>query len=87
MDKPIYLGFTVLELSNLSLYETYYDKLQPCFGQENNQLYHTDIDSFVLGLNTKDIIKDLKNLEDIFVFSVLDEKHELFSKKKQKSNW
>ena len=27
-DKPIYLGFAVLELSNLSMYETYYDKLQ-----------------------------------------------------------
>ena len=29
MDKPIYLGFTVLELSILLMYETYYDKLQP----------------------------------------------------------
>ena len=29
MDKPIYLGFTVLELSKLLMYETYYDKLQP----------------------------------------------------------
>ena len=31
MDEPIYLGFTVLELSNLLMYETYYDKLQPYF--------------------------------------------------------
>ena len=29
MDKPIYLGFTVLELSKLLMYVTYYDKLQP----------------------------------------------------------
>ena len=29
MEKPIYLGFTVLELSKLLLYETYYDTLQP----------------------------------------------------------
>ena len=29
MDKPIYLGFSVLELSKLLMYETYYDKLQP----------------------------------------------------------
>ena len=33
MDKPIYLGFTVFELSKLLMYETYYDKLQPYFGQ------------------------------------------------------
>ena len=39
MDKPIYLGFSVLELSKLLMYETYYDKLQPYFGQENIQLH------------------------------------------------
>ena len=33
MDKPIYLGFSVLELSKLLMYETHYDKLQPYFGQ------------------------------------------------------
>ena len=34
MDKPIYLGFAMLELSKLHMYETYYDKLQPFFGQD-----------------------------------------------------
>ena len=40
-----------------------------------------DTDSFVLSVNTKDIIKDLKNLEDMFDFSNLDKNHELFSNK------
>ena len=84
MDKPIYLGFTVLELSKLLLYETYYDKLQPSFGQEKIQLHFMDTDSFILSVNTKDIIKDLKNLEDIFDFSNLDKNHELFSNKNKK---
>ena len=84
MDKPIYLGFTVLELSKLLMYETYYDKLQPYFAQENIQLHYMDTDSFVLSVNTKDIIKDLKNLEDLFDFSNLDKNHELFSKKNTK---
>ena len=84
MDKPIYLGFTVLELSKLLMYETYYDKLQPYFGQENIQLYYMDTDSFVLSVNTKDIIKDLKNLEDMFDFSNLEKNHELFSNKNKK---
>ena len=39
MDKPIYLGFAVLKLSKLNKYETYYDKIQPYFGQENIQLH------------------------------------------------
>ena len=84
MDKPIYLGFSVLELSKLLMYETYYDKLHPYFGQENIQLHYIDTDAFVLSVNTKGIIKDLKNLEDIFDFSNLDESHELFSNKNKK---
>ena len=84
MNKPIYLGFTVLELSKLLMYETYYDKLQPYFGQENIQLHYMDTDSFILSVNTKDIIKDLKNLEDKFDFSYLDKTHELFSNKNKK---
>ena len=43
-----------------------------------------DADSFVLNVNTKDIIKDLKNLEDLFDFSNLDKNHELFSNKNKK---
>ena len=84
MDKPIYLGFSVLELSKLHMYETYYNILQPYFGQEKIQLHYMDTDSFILSLNTKDIIKDLKNLEDIFDFSNLDNNHEIFSHKNKK---
>ena len=36
-----------------------------------------DTDSFVLGVNTEDIIKDLKNLEDKFDFGNLDKDQEL----------
>ena len=84
MDKPIYLGFTVLELSKLLMYETYYDKLQPYFGQESFQLHYMDCDSFVLSIETENIINDLKNLEDLFDFSNLDKNHELFSNKNKK---
>ena len=59
------------------MYETYYDILQPYFEQEKTHSHYVDTDAFVLSLNTKDIIKVLKNLEDIFHFSNLDEYHEL----------
>ena len=84
MDKLIHLGFCMLELSKLHMYETYYDILQPYFGQENIQLYYMDTDSFILSVNTKDIIKDLKKIEDKFDFSNLDKNHELFSNKNKK---
>ena len=72
MDKAIYVGFAILELSKLHMYETYYDTLQPHFGQENLQLHYIDTDGMFWSMKTKDIIKDLKNLEDIFDFSNLD---------------
>ena len=84
MDKAIYVGFAILELSKLHMYETYYDTLQPYFGQENLQLHYIDTDGMFLSMKTKDIIKDLKNLEDIFDFSNLDKNHELFSEKNKK---
>ena len=84
MDKAIYVGFAILELSKLHMYETYYDTLQPYFGQENLQLHYVDTDGMILSMKTKDIIKDLKNLENIFDFSNLDENHELFSNKNKK---
>ena len=84
MDKTIYLGLAVLELSKIHLYETYYDKLQPIFGLEKVQLHYIDTDAFVLSMNTKNIIKDFKKLEVLIDFSTLDKNHELFSNKNKK---
>ena len=84
MDKAIYVGFAILELSKLHMYETYYDTFQPYFGQENLQLHYIDTDGMFLSKKTKDIIKDLKNLEDIFDFSNLDKNHVLYSEKNKK---
>ena len=84
MDKAIYVGFATLELSKLHMYETYYDTLQQYFGQEKLQLHYIDTDGMILSMKTENIIKDLKNLEDIFDFSILDENHELFSERNKK---
>ena len=84
MDKPIYLGFSVLDLSKLLMYETYYDKLQPYFGQKSLHLYYMDTDNFILSIKKKYSIKDLKNLEDIFDFTNLHRNHEIFCTKNEK---
>ena len=44
MDKPIYVGFTINELSKSQMYETYYDNLQPYFGQKDIELPYLDTD-------------------------------------------
>ena len=83
-DKPVYLGLAVLELSKLHMCVTYCDKLRPYFGQEILHLFYMDTDSFILSVNTNDIIEDLKNSEDIIDFSNLFKNHELFSNKNEK---
>ena len=62
--------------------ETHYDELKPYFGQEKIQLQYIDTDAFVFRVKTKDIIKDSKNLENIFDFSKIDGNHEIFLEKK-----
>ena len=56
MDRAIYVGFSILELSQLYMYETYYDTLQPYFGQENLQLHYIDTDGMILSMKTENII-------------------------------
>ena len=62
INKPIYLGFAILELSKLHLYETCYDTLQPYFGQENIQLHYIDCDSFILSIKSEKNYKRLKKI-------------------------
>ena len=68
MNKAIHVGFAILELSKLHMYETYYDTLQPYFGQENLQLHYIDTDGMFLSMKTKYIIKDLKKFRRYFWF-------------------
>ena len=74
-DKPIYLGFSVLELSKLLMYEFYCHKLQPYYSSSVKLHY---MDTFILSIKTGDLINDLEYFKDNFDFSELDENHELY---------
>ena len=80
--KPIYVGFAILELSKLHMYQTYYDKLHPYFGEKYLHFHYMDSDSFVVSLITHDVIKVLQNLEDLVDSSNLNKDHEVFSDRK-----
>ena len=78
-DKPIYLGFTVLELSKLLMYEFYYNKLQP-YWKQSIQLHYMDTDSFILSFdkNHQELINFLQENKNEFDFSELHKSHELY---------
>ena len=35
MNKPVYLGFSILELSNIIMYEFLYDYVKPKYGEKS----------------------------------------------------
>ena len=74
-----------MELSKFLMYEWYYDKMQPYFGEDNLELYYLDTDSFIFSFKPiKSLIEDLKHFKDDFDFSDLDPSHELYSNENKK---
>ena len=58
MNKPVYLGLSILDLSKTVLYEFWYDYLKPKYG-ENVKRCYMDTDSFIVNVKTDDIYKDI----------------------------
>ena len=56
MNKPAYLGLSILDLSETVMYEFWYDYAKPKYG-ENAKLYYMDTDSFIVHVKTDDIYK------------------------------
>ena len=60
MNKPIYLGLSILEISKLLMYEFWYDYMKPKYG-DNIKLCYMDADSFIMNIKTEDFYKDITN--------------------------
>ena len=58
MNKPVYLGQAILDLSKLIMYEFHYDYMLPKYG-DNIKLCYMDTDSFVYDIKTEDFYKDI----------------------------
>ena len=56
MNKPIYLGLSILEISKILMYEFWYDYVKPKYN-DNVRLCYMDTDSFVMNIKTNDFIK------------------------------
>ena len=79
-DKPIYLGFTVLELSKLLMYEFYYNTLKP-YWNDKMKLHYMDTDSFILSFDSTfdELTNFLQENKNEFDFSELDKNNKLYS--------
>ena len=60
MNKPIYLGLSILDISKILMYEFWYDYMKPKYN-DNIKLCYMDTDSFVMNSKTEDFYKDISN--------------------------
>ena len=57
MNKPIYLGQAILDISKTHMYEFWYDYIKPKY-KDKARLCYMDTDSFVNNIKTEDFYKD-----------------------------
>ena len=58
MNKPIYLGLSILEITKILMYEFWYDYMNPKYGNDV-KLCYMDTDSFIMNIETEDFNKDI----------------------------
>ena len=78
MNRPVYTGMCVLELSKTLMYDFYYNHLDPKYGSKC-QLLYTDTDSLLLVIKAEDVYKDMG--ENLYYYDTSDfpEDHSLHS--------
>ena len=58
MNKPIYLGLSILEISKILMYEFWYDYMKPKYNNDV-KLCYMGTDSFAMHIKTNDFYKDI----------------------------
>ena len=58
MNKPLYLGMSILDISKILMNEFWYNYIVPKYG-EKAKLCYTDTDSFIIDILTEDFFEDV----------------------------
>ena len=88
MNKPVYLGMPILDISKTLMHEFWYDYIKPKY-QDREILCYMDTDSFVIHIKTEnfyeDIAGDVERWFDTSNYDENDEKLLPIGKNKKKS--
>ena len=60
MNKPVYLGMSILDISKTLMYEFWYDYVKPKY-KDKAKLCYTDTDSFVFNVFNEDCFEDINS--------------------------
>ena len=58
VNKPVYLGLSILEISKTLMHEFWYDYIKPKY-QNNPELCYVDTDTCIIYIKTEDFYKDI----------------------------
>ena len=58
LNRPVYVGMSILDLSKTLMYDFYYGQLKNQYG-DRCQLLYTDTDSLLLEIETEDVYRDM----------------------------
>ena len=58
MNKPLYLGMTILDISKTLMYKFWYDYIKPKYG-DKAKLCYTDTDSFIIHIFTENFFEGI----------------------------
>ena len=83
LDKPIYMGLSILDYSKIHMYSFYYDVLKPKYN-DKIKLAYTDTDSFIIHVETDDIYTDFKHINQHMDFSDFPKSHECYNASNKK---
>ncbi|CAP25731.1 Protein CBG05187 [Caenorhabditis briggsae] len=86
LDKPIYVGFAILDLSKWLMYDFHYNVMQKKYG-DNINLCYQDTDSLIYEIFTPDLYEDIQKdsiLKNEFDFSDYPPCHHLYSTENKK---
>ena len=84
MNKPIYLGLSILEISKILMHEFWYDYMKPKYN-DNVRLCYMDTDGFLMPIKTNDFYKDIaSDVENRFDTSIYEVNRSLATGKNKK---
>ena len=85
LNRPIYVGFSVLELSKLHMYDFHYNHMKSKYPYTNQlKLLFTDTDSLAYAVKTDDIYSDMA-VDNKYDFSEYPLNHPLYSTSSKKA--